>query len=463
MKDLPSIFLPSRSTASRRKWGKIPDFDYQILRQQGILKVGDLLRVQHNSATYNENGDHRTVFYAESAMVVHYLFDNNLVAKLATYFTLKVDRGMAIEQAFQQTFGLSTAQFDKVFRNYITSGGYKYFAITTPAEIIQKGYNLRPLGPYESDTVIADIHLHSLDYHDKAVAEFQEVLKQEPSNAAAARGLGYAYLQVKDFKQAGEYFKRAAAANSNDARVHYFSALLMYQDSAEHADAAEMTRELETAIALDPSFADAYELLGYAASRQGDTAKAFTNMQKAVSLSPRNENYRFNLAQMYLTNRQADEGITILQMLSKSSDPAIAQHAQESLIQAEQFKAAMQAARAAAAAPSRKVANSVGDGALEQSMRSQRATVETVTVLPASAPIKFLKGIVRGVDCSSAPGAALTIDSGNKAWTMRVADSRHLLVLGADGFSCDWKRQKVAINYRETGEATGTVVSIEVQ
>ena len=29
-------------------------------------------------------------------------------------------------------------------------------------------------------------------------------------------------------------------------------------------------------------------------------------MQKAVSLSPRNENYQFNLAQMYLNDQKSD-------------------------------------------------------------------------------------------------------------------------------------------------------------
>jgi len=43
--------------------GKIPEEEYQILRQLGMMKVADLLKVAHNSSTYNENGDHRTTFY----------------------------------------------------------------------------------------------------------------------------------------------------------------------------------------------------------------------------------------------------------------------------------------------------------------------------------------------------------------------------------------------------------------
>jgi len=46
---------------------------------------------------------------------------------------------------------------------------------------------------------------------------------------------------------------------------------------------------------------------------------------------------------------------------------------------------------------------------------------------------------------------------------MRVADTKHVLLLRAEEFSCSWNKQKVALNYRENGEAVGSVVSIEVQ
>ena len=70
-----------------------------------------------------------------------------------------------------------------------------------------------------------------------------------------------------------------------------------------------MIRHLDTAIALDPNFADSYSLLAFAQMSAGDPAKGLVSMQKAVSLSPRNEKYQFNLAQMYLNNQQPDPAI----------------------------------------------------------------------------------------------------------------------------------------------------------
>jgi hypothetical protein len=46
---------------------------------------------------------------------------------------------------------------------------------------------------------------------------------------------------------------------------------------------------------------------------------------------------------------------------------------------------------------------------------------------------------------------------------MHVADRNHVILIGADAFSCDWNKQKVALNYRETSEGEGNVVSLEIQ
>ena len=46
---------------------------------------------------------------------------------------------------------------------------------------------------------------------------------------------------------------------------------------------------------------------------------------------------------------------------------------------------------------------------------------------------------------------------------MQVADTTRVVLIGADEFSCSWTQKKIALNYRETSPATGTVVSIEMQ
>ncbi|HTF45791.1 MAG TPA: hypothetical protein VK641_17930, partial [Terriglobales bacterium] len=78
-------------------------------------------------------------------------------------------------------------------------------------------------------------------------------------------------------------------------------------------------------------------------------------------------------------------------------------------------------------------------------------------------PAKFLKGTITAVDCSAPPSAVLTVASGTRTWKMKATDSTRMILIGADQFSCAWNKQKVAVNYRETGADSGSIVSLEIQ
>ncbi len=207
--------------------GKIPEDTYRILQQNGMMRIVDLFRVQQYSKTYNESGDHRNTFYAESGLLVHYLYDKQLMLKVADYFDARLSQKQTVEQAIQKAFGMTPEEFDKLLRDYLQSGHFRYYPMPTPAGIVAAQFTATPVSLADAQAVLADIDAHSRDHHDRALAEFKEVLRTDPDNASALRGMGYAYLQQQDFEQAGEYFKRAAQRDTKDPRVHYYNALLM--------------------------------------------------------------------------------------------------------------------------------------------------------------------------------------------------------------------------------------------
>jgi len=442
--------------------GKIPEETYRVLQQTGMMRVADLFRVQQYSKTYNESGDHRSMFYAESSLVVHYLYDNQLMLKLAEYFDARLNQKKPIEQAIQQAFGMTPEQFDKVLRNYLSSGRFKYYPIPTPSGIVAAQFTERPVNPADARAVLADIDAHSLDHHDRALGEFQDVLKMDPDNASALRGAGYAYLQRQDFEQAGEYFRRAAERDSKDPRVHYYNAMLMNRAGlASGAKSDEMKRELETAIALDPKLADAYSLLAWAQAFSGEPEKGLTTMKKAVELSPRNETYQINLANIYMANRKVNEAIALLRGLAGSGNPQVASQANAVLAQAESFKERSKSFR-----PQIEVRRSENVEAARDHAGMPEGKIEAAIEVEAptpSTPVRFIKGKLAAVDCSAAPQALLSVVAGGRSLKLHVGDSRHLVLIGADEFSCDWKNKSVALNYRERQDGDGDVVSLEVQ
>jgi Tfp pilus assembly protein PilF len=435
--------------------GKVTHEEYVILQQLGMMKVSDLFRVRQNTSTYNESGDHRTTFYAESGMLMHYIYDNQLMLKVGDYFDLQVNKHLTVEEAIQKAFGMSAAQLDKALQNYAREGRYRYYPIPTPASISPKNYTVSPLSTATGNAVLADIHLHSPDYQKQAVTEFQNILNSDPKNVAACRGLGYAFLQQQDFHRAAEYFRQASQLDSKDPRVHYYSALLMFREKGFGGtqDFPAMTAELETSIQLDPTFADSYALLAFAQSASGKTADAIASIQKALAISPRNDNYLFNLANFYMGNRQPDKAIPLLQSLQSSGNPAIASQAAGLLAQVQQFQKMTQP----------EPEDDANDEVVTRSNPPEETRAAPALPLTPSGPAKFLVGKLMSVDCTAPPEALLTVVSGTTTWKMKVADSGHVVLIGADNFSCDWNKKKVALNYRETSPGEGSVISLEIQ
>ena len=74
-----------------------------------------------------------------------------------------------------------------------------------------------------------------------------------------------------------------------------------------------------------------------------------------------------------------------------------------------------------------------------------------------------MKGVLTSVDCSNSPSATLNISSGGKKWMMLAPQSKKLVLMGAEEFSCSWTNRKVSVNYRKTGNDTGNLVSLELE
>ncbi len=442
----------------------------EILRHSRLVGVADLFRVQQNSSVYNESGDHRSLFYAESWLVVHYLYDKQMLLKAGTYFDLVFQQRIPVEQAIEQAFGISAADLDKALRQYLGENRFVYYRIPAPAGIASATYTVAPMSLPDAKAVLADMHLHSADYQEKAIAEFEEVLKLQPDHPAALRGLGYAYLLRQDYQRASEYFRRAAERDSKDPRVLYYSALLLNREEGDalgndRENLAVMQKRLESSIALDPSFADAYSLLAFTYMSQGEHEKALATMLKAVELNPRSEAYAFNLSQMYLVNQKYDAAIAVLDGLTKSGNPQVAARASQALVQVREVKLASAAGARIETRPGGEVVarTLIRREPAAATDSATGAELEPTTLPKNPVPPRFVKGKLLAVDCSAPPAAVLTIVAGTRTLKLHVGDSGRVIVIGADQFSCAWTNQKVAVNYHETVEGAGEVISVEVQ
>jgi tetratricopeptide (TPR) repeat protein len=430
-----------------------------LLLQNGLMKTRDLFEVGHQSRVYNESGDHRSVFYMQSWLVVHWLYDTKKIPRVADYIAA-LDDGATVDTAVQKAFGVDAAGFDKEIRQYLSGNRMHYYSLPTPEGIENSGYSLTPLTELQAKAILADVHLHSEDYRDQALKEAQEVLAVEPNNEIALRSSGYYYMLKQDFEKAGEYFGKAATENSKDSRTHYLAAVLLNREGGgsrmDSSKADEMKGHLEKAIALDPEYADAYYLLAFALVSSDDKKGAIEAARRAVELNPRNPDYRMNLAQMYAFSQQWEGAITVLRTLAKSSDPLV-------VARAAQFQSQVEAMQQYAKQGAGIEVFSRRTGAVAAPMPPAEEEEPATPPMTSARAVRFTRGKLVSVDCSAAPSALLTVATALKTWKLRVANTRQVVLIGAKSFGCDWANKNVAVNFRETGADEGSVVSLEVQ
>ena len=318
--------------------GLVPPDPPIVLSGHPWLKLVDLFSVTRDSKIYNRD-DRRSVFYAQSWLTVHYIMANRLIHEMAVYNRL-VQHHVPVPDAIRQAFHMEPAQLERTISNYYNSGQITYFKTAALPAGNEITFNTRVLNDLELKTVMADLDFHSRDYGSRGIAEFKEILAVQPDNPVANRSLGYAALDDDDWEKTGEYFKRASAKGSKDPQLHYLLALQMSQEKAEGKSAVNesIVKELQTALALKPNYAEAYELLGTTlAFNMGQMEKGIESLKTALRLNPHADWYVANLARAYVRAQMPDDALPLFRRLQNSSVPHVAAMAGKEIIQLERY------------------------------------------------------------------------------------------------------------------------------
>jgi tetratricopeptide (TPR) repeat protein len=443
------------------KVGLPPEYVAQELAR-GLMPVEKLFSITQSSKEYNE-GDRRSQFYGEAWLVVHYLYDMKRIKQLPEYFNLTLNQKKPVAEAIKQAWGIEPKQMDREIYDYLNSRKGVYLILKLPNVGEDVTYAMRRMKDYEADGIIADLHLHSRDYFDKAGGEFEAILKKDPENADANRGLGYWYMHNNDLDKAEEYFQRAAKLGSTDARVHYLVAQALFRKGDRDPQTMyDMIQALQLAIKYDRNFAEAYNLQGFVYSNMRDFPNAIEAIKTAIRINPRNEHFQLNLAQEYMAADKYDDAIALFEKLKNSSDESIAESATRQVATARELKDKPLLRLSTREQPkddSKEVASSADSEELKAMEARQHG--EDIAK-PDTRPMKYVTGKLVAVDCAQQPRAILRVLQGQKTYKLTAPSVSKMLVIGANEFSCLWKDRKVSVNYRESAPLQGDVISVEV-
>ena len=490
----------------------------ELLGAQVWLSLPDLFGMKHDTASFNE-GTHHTLYYAESWMVMHYLLHEKKLPETGEYFNLVLNQHMLVEDAIQKAFGMSSDDLEKAVKDYFHSLTALQTALdtariknpdptqansappvyVTPSPIAPDDSAVvsKPMLEADARALYAGVQiriperrelglkdLHTLATAPtpadvRAEAKRQDNAKKDddpnnpytlPTNAVgnelAHRMLAWDHIQHGEFDDAVTELGDAAALNHNDLWVRYYLSVLKQRMAvAKHTDMpglANMMLDLRAVLEWYPEFADAYDLLAQARNEGGSTPAAMQAERAAMTLSPRNENYVYHLALIYIASKKWEAAEAQLERLRASSNPQMATMARERLAQANserKYGIAGAAADQPKLAPQKTPFDILDEDAAKRAAAEQTAQ----SGIADRRPTKFLHGRLLAVDCNRPPAAILLVAGQSGTMKLRAPDYKNLVLIGADNFSCAWKDRTVNVNYKPGGSVDGDVVSLEMK
>jgi len=470
----------------------------ELLSTQGWIAISDLFTARHQTSNQPE-GSYHTMFYAQSWIAMHYLLNKNKLSETGTYFDLVENQKLSVEQAIQQAYGMTSAQFGQALKDYFHSLGSSLQTQTGPPSsnapksssavsqfplpVDNIGTSTRQVPDTDARALIAEIMVRLPEHRQQAVLELNALINQpKTENAIAHRALAWMHLQSKEYDAATEELSTAFELDGQDPWVRYYLALVKYHaaESSGHPfqGLSNMMQDLRAVLDWNPEMAEAYSMLAMARVEGGGVNSAMEAMRAAIQLSPRNQGYLLNMAQIYMAGKKWDAATALLERLKASQDPQIARGARKNLedlptlkkygLMPQQTVTAAKAENSTSAmakprAPSKSAPAKQDTQEEDDETATEKQTVPAQPARQDKRPIKFLKGKLVSVDCASAPVAVLTVSAGTKTMKLRTENYKSMLVIGADEFSCEWKNRPVSANYKAGGKVDGDLVSLEIQ
>jgi hypothetical protein len=486
----------------------------ELLGAQTWLSLPDLFTMKHDPS--RNEGSHHTLYYAESWIVMHYLLHEKKLPETGAYFGMVLNQNVPVEDAIQKAYGMNSAQLEQAIKDYFhsqtglsdaverarkatpgtpnSSSSVGIDRFSTPIAPDDSAITSKPISDADARALYASIQTRIPERRELGLQTLQQLAttpttadqkadakheikrigedaEQLPTNAMgspmAHRLLSWDHIQHGKFDEAFAELKDAAALNPDDMWIRYYLSVAKFRVAqARRADIpglSNMMLDLKAVLEWYPEMADAYDLLAVARNTGGGPSAALQAERAAITLSPRDERYRYHLAQIYVASKNWDAANALLAHLKTSNDPQIAAQANELLSQASAERRYGIPVDANGTPQPRFAPQKSPFDVLDEDA-AKRAAVENVASNPGDKrSLKFARGRLVDVDCSKAPAATLTVTSEAGTLKLRAADYKSVLLIGADDFSCDWHNLQVTVNYKPGPGTEGDLVSLEVR
>jgi Tetratricopeptide repeat/Protein of unknown function (DUF1570) len=265
----------------------------RLLRRR-FLPLSELLAVSASSELYDE-GERRSIFYAEAWALTHYLMaEMPDGSALINRYDAAAAEGRAPDEVFRDVFGVTPAEFEPRLREYVSRPTFRSRTYTFAARIdTDRVAPARTLSQGETDAWLGDLQ-RRVGRQAEAASRIERAVEEDPKAARVYIALGRLRLD---------------------------------QDRAPDARTA-----FSRAIEIDPVAADAFAWAAYAHMVNGNLPEARAAIARALALEPERPDYRLRDADIAVLEGDLTRARAVLvDVIAMTTDPAVAARARERL------------------------------------------------------------------------------------------------------------------------------------
>ncbi|HYC62879.1 MAG TPA: hypothetical protein VEK79_25285 [Thermoanaerobaculia bacterium] len=297
------------------------------LRSEPLIPLRELLATTKESPIYNE-GERIGVFYAQSWALLHYLLVDPERRSRLGQFLSHLGSGKSVDEAFTAAFAMKYAQLEQELRGYVRRSVFSYLNIPIAEATMVE---LRAPEPMSRDALLFQFGhlLAQTGRANSSTAErfLNESLDANPTNAAAHADLGRLHEAWGRRAEADAAYAAAVKLGSEDPEVFLQAASSLMErhagrsaTSVPRAEIMKMRELFERATELDPTRAIGWAGLGATYVGQTEDLDAgIAALEKALALTPGDEQSAFHLAQLYANAGRAADAVKLVQRLERST------------------------------------------------------------------------------------------------------------------------------------------------
>lgn len=270
---------------------------------RALLPIEELIAVTNGSTRYNQ-GDERTLFYAQSWALAHYLtFGPRARSGQMAAFLSALSRDVDGRTAFTAAFGPDFQTLERELRAYVHGLTFSSLRLEFDRGVepvkISAG---TALSDDEAEGYLGDL-LARLERDEEARSYLRKTLERNPRAVRSLVALGTLEVRAGNTAAALPFLERAAAlAPDNASALRAYGRALARYARLGNADEVETWQRAMQVLtrASEIDSADISTLVTLAEvemASDADPERAVALMQRAVAASPGREEYRLMLAQ----------------------------------------------------------------------------------------------------------------------------------------------------------------------